>query len=61
MISIEEFVKIWNDAHSIKEVEKKTKMKQSAIYARVKRYRDRGYELKRYRLPVMKQPNVEGS
>lgn len=59
MISVEEFTKIWNEAHGIEEVAKKTQMKLSAIYARARRYRERGIELKRYRLPVKEKMVVD--
>lgn len=59
MISVEEFTKIWNEAHGIEEVVNKTQMKLSTIYARARRYRERGIELKRYRLPI-KSKTVTG-
>ena len=52
MISIEEFQKIWQESSGPRDVARKTGMKVETVYARAVRYRKRGIELKRFRLPV---------
>ena len=52
MISVEEFIKIWQESIGPRDVANKTGMKIETVYARAVRYRKRGIELKRFRLPV---------
>lgn len=50
MITDAKFVDVWQRAESPQQVENETGLSKKAIYARAKRYRDKGIPLKYFRV-----------
>lgn len=57
MLSVDEFIKIFNESTGPRDIEAKTGMNKAAILARARRYRNAGIYLKRFRLPINQQKN----
>ena len=49
-LSVDDYIKLWNESDGPTDFAKKTGMGLSAIQARNTRYRQRGYQLKRFKL-----------